>query len=171
MQKSKSQPAPSNEEYREWLRKQAVDSDAAFAEYATGIVFPKHLREMERFMNQHDRALVLMPRGHAKTTQLIARAARMIGKSQGKIRIGIVTAVLSDAIARSRAIKTIVSSAAFAEVFPWAKRALSGTSGPMRSGQSKTPTSARMQLASPMDLPQLSLAPALISLSRTTLSA
>lgn len=126
MQKSKSQPAPSNEEYREWLRKQAADSDAAFAEYVTGLVFPRHLRDMERFMNQHERALVLMPRGHAKTTQLIARAARMIGKSQGKIRVGIVTAVLSDAIARSRAIKTIVSSAAFSEVFPWAKKGVIG---------------------------------------------
>ena len=110
----------SNSEYREWLRKKAATSDAAFAEYMSGLVFPKHLREMEKFMDSHDRALVLMPRGHAKTTALIFRAARIIGMTKGNIRIGILTAVLADSMSRSRAIKTLIESPLFAEVFPWA---------------------------------------------------
>lgn len=110
----------SNSEYREWLRKKAATSDAAFAEYMSGLVFPKHLREMEKFMDSHDRALVLMPRGHAKTTALIFRAARIIGMTEGNIRIGILTAVLADSMSRSRAIKTLIESPLFAEVFPWA---------------------------------------------------
>jgi hypothetical protein len=82
---------------------------------------------MEQFLNNHDRGLVLMPRGHAKTTMLIHRTARMIGLAEGKIRIGIVTSVLSDALARSRAIKTIIESAKFAEIFPWAARGVAGS--------------------------------------------
>lgn len=125
--KSKLPPPPSNEQYREWLRNQARSSDAAFAEYMSGLIFPRHLREMEVFLNENDRALVLMPRGHAKTTQLIHRAARLIGISEGKIRVGVITSVLSDALARSRAIKTLIESARFAEVFPWARRGVAGS--------------------------------------------
>ena len=99
----------SNAEYRDWLRKKAVSSDAAFAEYMSGLVFPKHLRDMEKFMDEHDRALVLMPRGHAKTTALMFRAARIIGMTKGNIRIGLLTAVLSDSLSLSRAIKTFDS--------------------------------------------------------------
>jgi len=112
--------------YRLWLREQAKTSDAAFAEYVSNLVFPKHLREMERFLDKNERALVLMPRGHAKTTQLIHRVARLIGMSQGKIRVGILTSVLSDALARSRAIKTIIESPYFAEIFEWARGGVVG---------------------------------------------
>jgi len=124
--RSKAVNPPSNEQYREWLRGQATKSDAAFAEYVSGLIFPRHLREMEQFLNARERALVLMPRGHAKTTMLIHRTARMIGLTEGKIRIGVVTSVLSDALARSRAIKTIIESSAFAEIFPWARNGVAG---------------------------------------------
>ena len=112
--------------YRQWLREQAKTSDAAFAEYVGNLVFPKHLREMERFLDKNDRALVLMPRGHAKTTQLIHRVARLIGVNQGKIRVGVLTSVLSDALARSRAIKSIIESTHFAEIFEWAQAGVAG---------------------------------------------
>lgn len=112
--------------YRLWLREQAKTSDAAFAEYVSNLVFPKHLREMERFLDKNDRALVLMPRGHAKTTQLIHRVARLIGVNRGKIRVGILTSVLSDALARSRAIKAIIESPYFAEIFEWARDGVAG---------------------------------------------
>lgn len=125
--KSKQAPPPTNEQYRSWLRDRSKTDDAAFAEYVSGLVFPKHLREMENFLTKSPRALVLMPRGHAKTTQLIHRAARLVGVTEGKIRIGIVTSVLSDALARSRAIKTIVESAKFAEIFPWARGGVAGS--------------------------------------------
>jgi len=82
---------------------------------------------MERFLDKNDRALVLMPRGHAKTTQLIHRVARLIGVSQGKIRVGILTSVLSDALARSRAIKAIIESPHFSEIFEWAKNGVVGS--------------------------------------------
>lgn len=116
-----------NNNYREWLRVKAQTSDAAFAEYVSGLVFPRHLREMEQFLDRNDRGLVLMPRGHAKTTQLIHRAARMIGLTHGKVRIGVLTAVMSDALARSRAIKALIESPFFAEVFPWAKEGVIGS--------------------------------------------
>ena len=116
-----------NNNYREWLRVKAQTSDAAFAEYVSGLVFPRHLRDMEQFLDRNDRGLVLMPRGHAKTTQLIHRAARMIGLTHGKVRIGVLTAVMSDALARSRAIKALIESTFFAEVFPWAKDGVIGS--------------------------------------------
>lgn len=116
-----------NNNYREWLRVKAQTSDAAFAEYVSGLVFPRHLREMEQFLDDNERGLVLMPRGHAKTTQLIHRAARMVGVTKGKVRIGVLTAVMSDALARSRAIKVIIESPYFAEVFPWAQEGVIGS--------------------------------------------
>lgn len=115
-----------NKEYREWLRRKAQTSDAAFAEYVSNLVFPKHLREMEQFLNKNDRALVLMPRGHAKTTQLLHRAARLIGVNKGQIRVGILTAVLSDALARSRAVRALIEHPRFAEVFEWAQAGVIG---------------------------------------------
>ncbi len=121
------QPKSVNNSYREWLRVKAQTSDAAFAEYMSGLVFPRHLREMEQFLDQNDRGLVLMPRGHAKTTQLIHRAARMIGVTKGKVRIGVLTAVMSDALARSRAIKSLIESPHFAEIFPWAQDGVIGS--------------------------------------------
>jgi len=92
----------------------------------SGLVFPRHLVGMEKFLDKNDTALVLMPRGHAKTTMLIHRVARLVGETRGKVRIGVLTAVQSDGIARSRAIKTLVESPYFAEVFPWAKEGVVG---------------------------------------------
>ena len=112
--------------YRRLLRERAAHDDAAFAEYMSDLVFPEHLREMGRFANSHRRAVVLAPRGHAKTTLFIYRAARLIGVSEGRWRIGIQTAVDADADARSRAIRAIVESPRFAEVFPWAARGVEG---------------------------------------------
>jgi len=116
-----------NQEYRDWLRRKAQTSDAAFAEYVSNLVFPKHLKEMEQFLDDNPRGLVLMPRGHAKTTQLLHRAARLIGVSKGQIRVGILTAVLSDALARSRAVRALVEHPRFAEVFEWARDGVIGT--------------------------------------------
>jgi len=113
--------------YRRLLRERAAHDDAAFAEYMSDLVFPAHLREISRFADIHERALVLAPRGHAKTTLLIHRAARLIGVSHGSLRIGIFTAVDDDAVARSRAIQLMVESPRFAEVFP---RAAAGVEGP-----------------------------------------
>jgi hypothetical protein len=52
------------------------------------------------------------------TTLFIHRAARRIGQTEGRRRLGILTAVDDDANARSGAIKAIVQSERFAEVFP-----------------------------------------------------
>jgi hypothetical protein len=112
--------------YRRLLREKAATDDAAFAEYMSDLVFPEHLREMSRFANCHQRAVVLAPRGHAKTTLSIYRAARLIGVSGGRCRLGILTAVDADAEARSRAIRSIVESPRFAEVFPCAARGVEG---------------------------------------------
>ncbi|MFI5259307.1 MAG: phage terminase large subunit [Candidatus Limnocylindrales bacterium] len=112
--------------YRRLLRERAATDDAAFAEYMSGLVFPEHLREASRFANNHQRGLVLAPRGHAKTTLALFRAARLIGVSGGRCRLGILTAVDADADARSRAIRAIVESPRFAEVFPWAARGVEG---------------------------------------------
>ena len=114
--------------YREILRQSAARSDAAFAEYVAGLEFPEHLRAAERFANQHSSALILMPRGHAKTELFIKRTARLIGVTRGRVRIGILTAVETDAEARSSAIRAIVESPEFAEVFPWAAAGVRGTS-------------------------------------------
>jgi hypothetical protein len=63
-----------------------------------------------------------MPRGQAKATLFIHRAARRIGQTEGRRRLGILTAVDDDANARSGAVRAIVASERFAEVFPWARR-------------------------------------------------
>jgi predicted phage terminase large subunit-like protein len=114
--------------YRELLRGLAATSDAAFAEYITGLEFPEHLRAAERFADRHGSALVLMPRGHAKTELFVHRTARLIGVTRGRVRIGILTAVEGDAENRSRAVRAIVESPRFAEVFPWARAGVRGTS-------------------------------------------
>jgi phage terminase large subunit-like protein len=112
--------------YRQLLRGEAARSDAAFAEYVSELVFPAHLREASRFAERHERGLVLAPRGHAKTTLFLHRAARQIGASGGAMRLGILTAVDADAEYRSRAIRELVEGPRFAEVFPWAQRGVEG---------------------------------------------
>src|SRR5664280_3348696 len=112
--------------YREELRLAAATNDAAFAEYMSDLVFPEHLREASRFANRHVRGLVLAPRGHAKTTLFLHRAARLIGVTRGAWRLGILTAVDDDAESRSRAIRDLVERPRFAEVFPWAHAGVEG---------------------------------------------
>ena len=113
-------------EYRDWLRVKAVSSDAAFAEYVSDLAFPFHLREAERFVNQHGSALVLEPRGHAKTTLFIHRVARLVGATEGRVRIIVLTSVQEDAEDRSKAVRDLVETSRFAEVFPWAHRGVRG---------------------------------------------
>ncbi|MGA2512887.1 MAG: phage terminase large subunit [Candidatus Limnocylindrales bacterium] len=113
-------------QYRRLLRERAATDDAAFAEYMRDLVFPAHLREFSRFANTHERALILAPRGFAKTTLLIYRAARLIGLYRGTLRLGILTAVDDDAEARSRAIRLMIESPRFAEIFPWAAGGVEG---------------------------------------------
>lgn len=113
-------------EYREWLRVQAASNDAAFAEYVAGLRFPKHLRQAGRFADRGTRGLILMPRGHAKTTLFIHRVARLVGVTQGFARIGILTAVDTDAVNRTSAIREMVQTPEFAEVFPWARGGVRG---------------------------------------------
>jgi hypothetical protein len=112
--------------YRKLLRERAATDDAAFAEYMSDLVFPEHLREASRFANRHERGLVLAPRGHAKTTLFLHRAARLIGVTRGDWRLGILTAVDADAESRSRAVRTMVEHPRFAEVFEWAQAGVEG---------------------------------------------
>jgi len=112
--------------YRRILRERAALDDAAFAEYVSDLVFPDFLRDIARFAAANRRALVLAPRGFAKTTAAIHRAARSIGLTQGRQRLGILTAVDADAERRSRAIRQLVDSPRFAEVFGWARAGVEG---------------------------------------------
>jgi predicted phage terminase large subunit-like protein len=112
--------------YREELRLAAASNDAAFAEYVSDLVFPEHLRAASRFADRNERGLILAPRGHAKTTLFLHRAARLIGVKRGDWRLGILTAVDADAESRSRAIRDLVERPRFAEVFPWARAGVEG---------------------------------------------
>jgi hypothetical protein len=112
--------------YRQLLREAAASSDAAFAEYVGDLEFPEHLRAASRFAQAHERGIILAPRGHAKTTLFLYRAARLIGASKGRRRLGILTAVDADAEARSRAIRGLVEHPRFTEVFPWAQAGVEG---------------------------------------------
>jgi phage terminase large subunit-like protein len=113
-------------QYRQLLREEAARSDAAFAEYVGDLFFPEHLRAASRFAQGHERGIILAPRGHAKTTLFLYRAARLIGASEGRCRLGILTAVDADAESRSRGIRNIVESPRFGEVFGWAQGGVEG---------------------------------------------
>lgn len=114
-------------EFRDALRHRAATNDAAFAQYLDNLVFPAHLRQMSLFADRHDKALLLAPRGHAKTTLFNYRVARLIGQSEGRRRFGILTATSPDAEARSGAIRRLVEQPNFADVFPWARAGVAGT--------------------------------------------
>ena len=113
-------------DYRELLRRMAVHDDAALAEYVGGVIFPDHLEEASTFADRHGSALILLPRGHAKTTLFLWRAARLIGVTRGRVRLLIMAAVAEDAEARSAAIRRVVESERFAELFPWARAGVRG---------------------------------------------
>jgi len=106
--------------YREFVCDLAARDDGAFAEYVSGLCFPTHLREAYGFAAANPRAIMLMPRGHGKTTGAIHHLARRIGVSAGQLKIGVVTATETEALKRSRAIRSIVEGDRFAEIFPWA---------------------------------------------------
>ena len=114
-------------EYRELLRRMAAHDDVAFAEYVGDLHFPDHLAQASTFADQHGSALILLPRGHAKTTLFVWRAARLIGVTRGRVRVLVMAAGAEDAEARSGAIRRIVESERFAEVFPSARRGVRGT--------------------------------------------
>lgn len=107
--------------YRAFLRELAACDDGAFAEYVSDLRFPEHLRAAYRFAARDARSVLLLPRGHAKTTGAIHHLARRIGVSAGRLKIGIATASEDDAVKRSRAVRSIVEGGRFAEVFPWAR--------------------------------------------------
>lgn len=113
-------------EYRAFVRARAATDDVAFAEYVSDLVYPHHLEELVRFLREHPRSLVLEPRGHAKTTVLTHAVARLIGERRGKVKVGILTEADGDAVKRSLAIRRMVMSPAFAEVFPWASGGVAG---------------------------------------------
>ena len=112
--------------YRRILRERAAHDDAAFAEYMSDLVFPAYLRELCRFADRHPKAAILAPRGHAKTTAVIHRAARHIGLARGDVRLGILAAVDADAESRSRAIRSLIEHPRFGDVFPWAQAGVEG---------------------------------------------
>jgi hypothetical protein len=113
-------------EYRELLRRMAAHDDAAFAEYVGDLLLPDHLAEASSFADRHGSALILLPRGHAKSTLFKWRTARLIGVTRGRVRVLLMAAVADDAEAHSGAIRRIVESVRFAEVFPWARAAVRG---------------------------------------------
>jgi len=106
--------------YREFVCDLAARDDRAFAEYVSGWRFPPHLREAYAFAAANPHAILLMPRGHGKTIGAIHHLARRIGQSAGRLKIGVITATEIGALQRSRAIRSIVESDSFAEIFPWA---------------------------------------------------
>jgi hypothetical protein len=113
-------------EYREFLRRRAPYDDIAFAEYVCGLVLPDHLAEASKFADRHGSAVILLPRGHGKTTLFDMRTARLIGLTRGRVRVLVLAAVADDAEARSGEIRRIVESERFAEVFPWARAGVRG---------------------------------------------
>ena len=113
-------------EYREFLRRRAPYDDLAFAEYVCGLVLPDHLAEASKFADRHGSAVILLPRGHGKTTLFDMRTARLIGVTRGRVRVLVLAAVADDAEARSGEIRRIVESERFAEVFPWARAGVRG---------------------------------------------
>lgn len=110
----------SDDGYVDLVRGLASTDDGAFAEYVSGLALPAHLREVQRFARRHPRGVILMPRGHGKTTWAVHHVARRIGETQGRIKVGIATAAETDALKRSRAVRTLVEDRRFAEVFGWA---------------------------------------------------
>ncbi|MGO9205360.1 MAG: phage terminase large subunit [Candidatus Limnocylindrales bacterium] len=113
-------------EYRELLRRMAAHDDAAFAEYVGDLLLPDHLAEASAFADRHGSALILLPRGHGKSTLFIWRTARLIGVTHGRVRVLLLAAVAEDAEALSGAIRRIVESERFTEVFPWARAGARG---------------------------------------------
>jgi hypothetical protein len=114
--------------YRSVLRELAASDDIAFAEYVSGLRYPAHLRSLVRFGAEHRPGAcgALLPRGHAKTTAMIHLVARLIGERRGRVKIIIATETDAAAVKRSLAIRRIVESPEFAQVFRWAAAGVAG---------------------------------------------
>jgi hypothetical protein len=84
------------------------------------------LAEASAFADRHGSALILLPRGHAKTTLFVWRTARLIGVTRGRVRVLLMAAGADDAEAHSAAVRRIVESKRFAEVFTWAHAGVRG---------------------------------------------
>lgn len=114
--------------YRRALGAVAAHNDVAFAEYVSGLRYPEHLRRLLRFQHAHAPGAsgALLPRGHAKTTAVIHLLARLIGERQGRVKILLATATEPDAVKRSLAVRRLVASDTFAQVFPWARAGVVG---------------------------------------------
>jgi predicted phage terminase large subunit-like protein len=109
-------------------RAAAAWNDVAFAEYVSGLRYPSHLRRLVSFAHAHSPGAcgVLLPRGHAKTTAAIHMVARLIGEREGRVKVLIATASEADALKRSTAIRGLVASPRFAQVFGWAWDGVAG---------------------------------------------
>ncbi|MGD0019948.1 MAG: hypothetical protein ABSD62_11895 [Candidatus Limnocylindrales bacterium] len=109
-------------------RAAAAWNDVAFAEYVSGLRYPAHLRRLVSFANAHSPGAcgVLLPRGHAKTTAAIHMVARLVGERRGRVKVIIATATEADALKRSAAIRHIVASRRFADVFGWGRDGVAG---------------------------------------------
>jgi hypothetical protein len=112
--------------YRQILRERARVDVPAFMEYMSDLVVPEFLRGICRFANRNRRALVLAPRGFAKTAAAVHSAARWIGETEGRGRLGILTAVDAEAESRSRAVRALIESRRFGQVFSWAQAGVEG---------------------------------------------
>ena len=114
--------------YRAVLAELAASNDIAFAEYVSGLRYPAHLRSLTRFWAAHagQASGALLPRGHAKTTAAIHHVARLIGVRRGAIKVIVATEADAAAVKRSLAIRRIVESPAFAQVFGWVASGVAG---------------------------------------------
>jgi hypothetical protein len=91
--------------YRQICAALAATSDIAFAEYTSGLRYPTHLRALTRFWDENagNASGALLPRGHAKTTAVIHRVARLIGQKQGRLKVIIATETESSTLCRGTA--------------------------------------------------------------------
>jgi hypothetical protein len=87
-----------------------------------------HLRRLVSFAHANSPGAcgVLLPRGHAKTTAAIHMIARLIGEREGRVKVLIATASEADALKRSTAVRGLVASPRFAQVFGWARAGVAG---------------------------------------------
>jgi len=121
------QVAPTARVASAW-RDAAAWNDVAFAEYVSGLRYPAHLRRLVSFAHAHSPGAcgVLLPRGHAKTTAAVHMVARLVGERRGRVKALIATATETDSLKRSAAIRHIVASPRFADVFGWARNGVAG---------------------------------------------
>jgi predicted phage terminase large subunit-like protein len=76
---------------------------------------------MQRFITNNNRGVVLFPREHGKTTQMIGRVAWEIGKNPNK-RIKIVSSSDNIATARGGAIRRLIETPLYQSIFPNIKK-------------------------------------------------